>query len=175
MEFRTQTYEFYSNRVTVSYMDIHIFWKLSWGLWCAIVWEPLSPHQLTDYALLQKERTLKFQWLKIKPVHFSLHMLHRQGYRATLLIRIMLMEQLPQPLLMITIQKEGKRALEPLTPGIKFSSGPKVTQISSSHNASVWTSPLIHKQARNYIPIIWPESRGSQEQFFTSIKYNHLG
>lgn len=90
-----------------------------------------------DYALLQKERTLKFQWLKIKPVHFSLHMLHRQGYRATLLIRIMLMEQLPQPLLMITIQKERKSALEPLTPGIKFSSGPKVTQISSRHNASV--------------------------------------
>ncbi|CAI9180156.1 unnamed protein product [Rangifer tarandus platyrhynchus] len=90
-----------------------------------------------DYALLQKERTLKFQWLKIKHVHFSLHMLHRQGYRATLLIRIMLMEQLPQPLLMITIQKERKSALEALTPGIKFSSGPKVTQISSSHNASV--------------------------------------
>lgn len=90
-----------------------------------------------DYALLQKERTLKFQWLKIKHVHFSLHMLHRQGYRATLLIRIMLMEQLPQPLLMITIQKERKSTLEALTPGIKFSSGPKVTQISSSHNASV--------------------------------------
>lgn len=90
-----------------------------------------------DYALLQKERTLKFQWLKIKHVHFSLHMLHRQGYRATLLIRIVLMEQLPQPLLMITIQKERKSTLEALTPGIKFSSGPKVTQISSSHNASV--------------------------------------
>lgn len=90
-----------------------------------------------DYALPQKQRTLKFQWLKIKHVHFSLHVLHRQGYRATLLMRIMLMEQLPQPLLMITIQKERKTALEALTPVIKFFSSPKGTQISSSHNASV--------------------------------------
>lgn len=113
MEFRTQTYEFIPTELQFHAWIFTSFDSSLGDSGVQLDLRAIVPRSVDiDYALLQKERALKFQWLKIKHVHFSLHMLHRQGYRATLLIRIMLMEQLPQPLLMITIQKERKRALE---------------------------------------------------------------
>lgn len=37
------------------------------------------------YVLLQEQRTLKFQWLKVNRVYFSLHMLHVYCRAAVLL------------------------------------------------------------------------------------------